>query len=136
MMMMMDRWSHSQRAECLRHRAASHDLALAFDDRTRAFLCRLPRWLRPSLWSSRRWLIVGETLKDQAHELVWQERERWWDRDRTNHHDREHGLLDGIGSVFVSLNSPSILCVAVRCNATCQHMQWSDNNRQLDLQVW
>ena len=48
-----------------------------------------------------------EVLEDQEQELVRKKRDRRPQRDRSNHRDREHELLDGLGSAVMMLDAPS-----------------------------
>jgi len=48
-----------------------------------------------------------EVLEDQEQELVRKKRDRRPQRDRSNHRDREHEVLDGLGSAVMMLDAPS-----------------------------
>ena len=48
-----------------------------------------------------------EVLEDQEQELVRKKRDRRPCCNRSNHRHREHDILDGLGSVCMSLDAPS-----------------------------
>jgi len=51
--------------------------------------------------------VVVEKLEDQEQELVRKKRDRRPCCNRSNHRHREHDILDGLGSVCMSLDAPS-----------------------------
>ena len=53
-----------------------------------------------------------DLLKDQEQELVWKETDRRPQRNRSTHRYRDHDLLDGLGSVAVSLDAPPMILLS------------------------
>ena len=66
-----------------------------------------------------------ELLKDQEQQLVRKETDRRPQRNRSNHRYREHDLLDGLGSVAVSLDAPPMILLSRQVPINVQHSTFS-----------
>jgi len=69
--------------------------------------------------------VVIEKLEDQEQELVRKKRDRRPYCNRSNHRHREHDILDGLGSVCMSLDAPSNNFDGIPIYAhTHTHIKW------------
>ena len=78
-----------------------------------------------------------EVLEDQEQELVRKKRDRRPQRDRSNHRDREHELLDGLGSAVVLLDAPSRIRMfsGLRYYSIERERERERENQQRDIDV-